>query len=125
MPKIREKYKVKTNLIYSNYGIVCNESSLITGKQIESINLTIKRTLKRRGKIIMRVFPHRSVTKKPTEVRMGKGKGNVAYWVQPVQSGSVILELKTDSLLIAKTALNSVRFKLPFKTKLVLIKETK
>ena len=67
MPKIREKYKVKTNLIYSNYGIVCNESSLITGKQIESINLTIKRTLKRRGKIIMRVFPHRSVTKKPTE----------------------------------------------------------
>jgi large subunit ribosomal protein L16 len=79
MPKIREKYKVKTNLIYSNYGIVCNESSLITGKQIESINLTIKRTLKRRGKIIMRVFPHRSVTKKPTEVRMGKGKGNVAY----------------------------------------------
>jgi large subunit ribosomal protein L16 len=70
--------KNKTELIYSNYGIISCEPSFITGKQIEAINLTIKRTLKRRGKIIFRVFPHRSKTKKPLEVRMGKGKGNVS-----------------------------------------------
>ena len=119
-PKLQEKFNSKNELIYSTYGIVSSEASFITGKQIESVNLTIKRTLKRRGKIIFRVFPHRSKTKKPLEVRMGKGKGNVATWLQPIRPGSVILELKTDSILIAKTALNSARHKLPFKTRLVL-----
>lgn len=76
-PYIKNYYNYKTNLIYSNYALVTTEPSVITASQIQSITLTIKRALKRRGKIIHRVFPHQSLTKKPQEVRMGKGKGNI------------------------------------------------
>jgi large subunit ribosomal protein L16 len=76
-PKLKNYYNYKTNLIYSNYALVTTEPSVINASQIQAITLAIKRTLKRQGKIIHRIFPHQSITKKPQEVRMGKGKGNV------------------------------------------------
>lgn len=118
-PKIKNTYK-RGDLIHTNYGIVARESSFITGKQIEALSLTLKRSLKRKGKLIFRVFPHRSKTKKPIEVRMGKGKGGVSEWLQPVVSGSLIVELEAETELIARTTLKLVKSRLPFKTHIVI-----
>jgi len=74
---LKQSFSYKTHLVYSNYGLAIKEPGIITAPQLESIILAVKRTLKRKAKIILRVFPHQSITKKPQEVRMGKGKGNV------------------------------------------------
>jgi len=78
-PKIKNYINHKNNLIYSTNAIIATQPSFITASQLEAITLKLKRILKRKGKIIHRVFPHQSVTKKPQEVRMGKGKGNVSH----------------------------------------------
>jgi len=119
-PYLKNYYNYKTNLIYSEYALITTEPCVITASQIESITLTIKRALKRKGKIIHRVFPHQSLTKKPQEVRMGKGKGNVHQWVQVLKPNSIILEIHVSSKAVAKTALKAASNKLPFKTKLIL-----
>jgi len=121
-PRILNKFNNKGILIYSNYAIIATESSLITGDQLEAVILTIKRTLKRRGKIKLRVFPHRSRTKKGLGLRMGKGKGKVDDWLQPVLPGSVILELCTESDLLAMTGLRLAKGKLGFKTRIIIQK---
>ena len=77
-PVTKNYYNYKNNLIYSKYGLLVTQPATITAGQLQAIILTIKRILKRKGKIILRVFPHQSITKKPQEVRMGKGKGNVS-----------------------------------------------
>lgn len=74
---LKHFYNYKTNLVYSSYGLAIKEPGIITAPQLQSIILSIKRILKRKAKIILRVFPHQSITKKPLEVRMGKGKGNI------------------------------------------------
>jgi large subunit ribosomal protein L16 len=71
--------KLKTHLVYAEYALVARQSSLLTADQIHSAVMTIKRVLKRKGKLWFRVFPHIPVTKKPLEVRMGKGKGAVDH----------------------------------------------
>lgn len=119
-PLTKNYYKYKNNLIYSNYGLMCTQPGTITAKQIESIILTIKRILKRKGKIILRVFPHQSTTKKPQEVRMGKGKGNVNEWQQTLKVNSIILEIAIPSISTAKLALKAASHKLPFKTKIII-----
>jgi large subunit ribosomal protein L16 len=118
--KVKNVYNYKTNLIYSNYGLVALTPGIITGSQLESIILTIKRKLKRKGKIIQRVFPHQSVTKKPQEVRMGKGKGNIDHWQQVLKPNSIILELVFPSGIVAKEALSIAGKKLPFRTKVIV-----
>ena len=122
-PKLKSSYNYKTNLIYSQYALVAAEPSLITASQIQAITLTIKRVLKRKGKIIHRVFPHQSLTKKPQEVRMGKGKGNVYQWVQVLKPNSIVLEIHVPSRIVAKAALKAAANKLPFKTKLIIHNE--
>jgi large subunit ribosomal protein L16 len=74
-PLIKDKFK-KRDLLYTG-GIICKESGYITDVQLQAIVLSIKRILKKRGKVILRVFPHRPITKKPIQVRMGKGKGPI------------------------------------------------
>jgi large subunit ribosomal protein L16 len=69
--------KFKTHLIYGNYGLMCNQSSLVTSTQLNAAIMTIKRSLKRKGTLFTRIFPHIPVTAKPNETRMGKGKGSV------------------------------------------------
>jgi len=118
-PKIKNYFNHKNNLIYSKNAIIATQPSFITASQLEAITLKLKRILKRKGKIILRVFPHQSVTKKPQEVRMGKGKGNISHWVQPVKPNSIILELDIESTTLAKIALKSIAYKLPFKTKII------
>lgn len=117
---LKQNYNYKTNLIYSSYGLVITEPGIITSSQLQSIILTIKRILKRKGKIILRVFPHQSITKKPQEVRMGKGKGNVHQWQLSLKPNSVIFEIQSPSSSVAKLALKGAANKLPFKTKLIL-----
>lgn len=108
--------KSKTHLVYSNYALVSRQSSLLNAAQLQAAIMTVKRVLKRKGKLWFRVFPHVPVTKKPLEVRMGKGKGAVDHWITKISVGSVLVELECDSPLLAKTALTSISKKLPFKT---------
>ena len=118
-PKLKNYLNHKNNLIYSKNAIIATQPSFISASQIQAIILKLKRILKRKGKIITRVFPHQSITKKPQEVRMGKGKGNVHQWLQPIKPGSIILELHVKSTPLAKIALKSISYKLPFKTKII------
>lgn len=120
-PKLKNKHKI-SKVLYTA-GLVSLEPSFITDIQLETIILKVKRILKRRGKIILRVFPHQSITKKPIQTRMGKGKGNIYKWLQPIKSGSVILEINIKSNaseLLAINALKSIQNKLPFKSKIIL-----
>ena len=91
----------------------------LTAKQIESIRQTVNRQLNRKGKVWVRVFPHIPVTSKPTENRMGKGKGNVEYWVSLVQPGTVLYEMAGVSEEVAREALYKASAKLPIKTKFI------
>ena len=120
-PHLKFKHK-ESKLLYTG-GLLCMESSLITDNQLGAIVLTLKRILKRRGKIICRVFPHQSITKKPIQTRMGKGKGSICNWVQTVQPGSMIVEINLKSSgsgLLIRTALKSIQNKVPFKSKIIL-----
>lgn len=120
-PHLKHKYK-ESKLLYTG-GLLCMESSFITDNQLGAIVLTLKRILKRRGKIICRVFPHQSITKKPIQTRMGKGKGSICNWLQSVQPGSMIVEISLKSLgsaLLIRTALKSIQNKLPFKSKIII-----
>lgn len=120
-PKLKNKHKI-SKVLYTA-GLVSLEPSFITDIQLETIILKVKRILKRRGKIILRVFPHQSITKKPIQTRMGKGKGNIYKWLQPIKSGSVILEINIKSNaseLLAINGLKSIQNKLSFKSKIIL-----
>ena len=116
---VSDKINKKSHLIFGQYGLLSKEWSLLTIKQIESAVLTTKRTLKRKGSIWLRVFPHIPVTKKPLEVRMGKGKGSVHTWKTKVAPNSVIIEIYSPSPLIAIAALKSISKKLPFKSYII------
>lgn len=92
----------------------------LTAKQIEAARRAITRKVKRKGKLWIKVFPHIPVTSKPTEVRMGKGKGSLSYWCCPLKPGTLLFELDGVSLDLAKQALTLGANKLPFKTKFVV-----
>jgi len=91
----------------------------LTAKQIEAARRAITRKVKRKGKLWINVFPHIPVTSKPTEVRMGKGKGSLSYWCCPLKPGTLIFELDGVSQDLAKQALTLGANKLPFKTKFI------
>lgn len=118
-PKIKNYINHKNNLIYSTNAIIATQPSFITASQLEAITLKLKRILKRKGKIIHRVFPHQSVTKKPQEVRMGKGKGNVSHWVCKVGGGTVLFEIDGVSKKAAQVAFRTGSAKLPVKTSMI------
>lgn len=118
-PKLKHNFKLNNKLEFS--GIIAIQNSFINSSQLESCILTIKRLLKKKGKIILKVFPHSSITKKPSETRMGSGKGNVFEWCCTVSVGTPILEINSSNKLLVKNALLLISKKLPFKTKLILI----
>ena len=107
------------SLIYGDVGIIANQPAIIKSSHLLSAELAIKRVLKKEGDIHFRIFPHTPVTKKPSEVRMGKGKGSVSHYVAKVQKGSVILEIKSNMLTKALSALSVAKSKLPLSTTLV------
>jgi large subunit ribosomal protein L16 len=92
----------------------------MTGQQIEAARVTMSRHLKRKGKLWIRVFPHKPVTKKPAEVRMGSGKGGVEYYVAQIKPGAVLFELAGVPATIAKEAFRLADAKLPFKCRFII-----
>lgn len=104
---------------YGEYGLKTLEHGMITARQIEAARRAMSRHIKRGGKVWIRVFPDKPMTKKPLEVRMGSGKGSVEYWVAPVQPGKVMFEIEGVTEDIAREALGLAASKLPVKTAFV------
>ncbi len=107
-------------LSFGSYGIKALDSAWITGRQIEAARQAIVRYMKREGQIWIRVFPDKPITKKPAEVRMGKGKGAPEGFVAPVTPGRILIEAEGVPLEIAKEALRLGAQKLPIPTKFVI-----
>ncbi|HYW93341.1 MAG TPA: 50S ribosomal protein L16 [Gammaproteobacteria bacterium] len=103
-------------IAFGEYALKATERGRVTARQIEAARRAITRHVKRGGKIWIRVFPDVPVTKKPIEVRMGKGKGNVEYWVAKVQPGRILYEMEGVSEPMAREALRLASAKLPVKT---------
>jgi len=107
-------------LAFGSYGIKTLENQWLTGRQIEAARIAATRYMKREGQLWIRVFPDKPVTKKPAEVRMGKGKGGVEYWVAVIKPGRILFELDGVPHDIAKEALRLAAQKLPVKTKMII-----
>ncbi len=106
-------------LTFGEYGLKAIENGIMKANHMEASRLVIVRKMKGAGKLWIKVFPHKPVTKKPAETRMGKGKGDLSHWVFPVKRGKVLLELGGIPEDFAKRIFRLVAFKLPFKTKFV------
>ena len=110
-------------ITYGQYGLVAQECGWITSNQIEAARIAMTRYIKRGGRVYIKIFPHKSVTKKPAEVRMGSGKGSPEYWVAVVKPGRVMFEIDDVSEETAREAMRLAAHKLPVKTKFI-VKET-
>ena len=106
-------------ITFGTFGMKVLEGGWITARQIEAMRVVINRTMKREGAMWIRIFPDKPITKKPAEVRMGKGKGAPEYWVAPVKPGRIIFEIEGVSEEAAKKAIHLAGKKLPYKTKIV------
>ncbi len=125
----QQKGKMKGNaqrghqLAFGSFGIKTMEEAWMTGRQIEAARQAITRHMKREGQLWIRIFPDKPVTKKPAEVRMGKGKGAPEYFVARVNPGRILFEIEGVPLIIAKEALRLGAQKLPVQTKTVMRKD--
>ncbi|MBU4310430.1 50S ribosomal protein L16 [bacterium] len=108
-----------SKISFGEYGLQALEPSWVTTRQIEAARVALTHFIKRGGKIWVRIFPDKSVTKKPLETRMGKGKGAPEIWVAVVKPGRILFELAGVSEAIAQEAMNRAAHKLPIKTKFV------
>jgi large subunit ribosomal protein L16 len=106
-------------LAFGSFGIKSLEPAWITSRQIEAARIAVTRFMKREGQVWIRIFPDKPVTKKPAEVRMGKGKGAPEYWVAVVRPGRMIFEAEGVSLEVAKEAMRLAAQKLPVQTRFV------
>ena len=106
-------------LAFGSFGIKSLESKWITGRQIEAARVAVTRYMQRQGQIWIRIFPDKPITKKPAEVRMGKGKGAVEYWICRVKPGRIMFELDGVKPEVAYEAFALAAAKLPVKTKVV------
>jgi len=106
-------------LAFGSFGIKTLEAAWITSRQIEAARIAVTRFMKREGQVWIRIFPDKPVTKKPAEVRMGKGKGAPEYWVAVVRPGRMIFEAEGVPLEVAKEALRLAAQKLPVQTRFV------
>ena len=107
-------------LAFGSFGIKSLEPAWITSRQIEAARIAVTRFMKREGQVWIRIFPDKPVTKKPAEVRMGKGKGAPEYWVAVVRPGRMIFEAEGVPLEVAKEAMRLAAQKLPVQTKFVM-----
>ena len=117
--RIRGKAKGGTTLNFGSYGLKALTAERVTSRQIEAARRAITRHMKRAGKVWIRIFPDVPVSEKPTEVRMGKGKGTPEYWAARVKPGRVMFEIDGVPSDIAHTALNLGSSKLPLQTKII------
>jgi large subunit ribosomal protein L16 len=108
----------KGNLItYGKYGLIAMEPGWIKSNQIESARIAMTRSIRRGGKVFIKIFPHKPVTKKPAEVRMGSGKGSPEFWVAVVKPGRVMFEIEGVTYEQAREAMRLAAHKLPIKTR--------
>ena len=117
--RIHGKATRAATLNYGTFGLKALEPERIIGKQIEAARVALTRHMKRTGKVWTRIFPNIPVSKKPVEVRMGKGKGAPEYWACRVKPGRILFEIDGVSETIAKEALYKASAKLPIKTKFI------
>ena len=117
--RIHGKAKGGNKLDFGSYGLKATGPARITGRQIEAARRAMTRHMKRSGRLWIRVFPDVPVSKKPTEVRMGKGKGSVEYWAARVHPGRIMFEIDGVAEDIAREAFRLAGAKLPIKTKFV------
>ena len=125
MQKGRMKGNTKRGdtISFGTFGLKSLDSVWLTNRQIESARQALTRHMKREGNVWIRIFPDKPITKKPAEVRMGKGKGNPEYWAAVVQSGRIIFEADGVPLQVAKEAFELAAQKLPIQTKFVVSRD--
>jgi large subunit ribosomal protein L16 len=117
------KAKGNTKLQFGDYGLMAKQGAWITSNQIEAARIAMNRYMQRGGKVWINIFPHLSLTKKPLETRMGKGKGAPESWVAVVKEGKIMFEVAGVSEEVAREALRLAMHKLPIKCKFIM-KET-
>ena len=126
--KFRKMHKMKmkglanrgSQLAFGSFGIKAEAGAWITARQIESARIAVTRYMKREGQVWIKIFPDKPITKKPAEVRMGKGKGSPEYWVAVVKPGCVMFEIEGVDMATAKEALRLAAQKLPITTKFIV-----
>ncbi len=106
-------------LVFGDFGVQSLSTGWVTSEQIEASRIAVNRNLKRRGKVYIRIFPHKPVSSKPAETRMGKGKGATEFWVAVVKPGTVIFEVSGASYNAAREALSLADGKLPVKCRFI------
>ena len=107
------------SIAFGSFGLKALEGGWITARQLEAARIAVTRAMKREGQVWIRIFPDKPVTRKPAEVRMGKGKGNLEYWAAVVKPGRILFELDGVTEEVAKGALDLAAGKLPIATKFV------
>lgn len=117
--RIRGEAKGGSDLNFGTFGLKSTQPERVTARQIEAARRALTRHMKRQGRVWIRIFPDVPVTSKPTEVRMGKGKGSVDYWAARVKPGRVMFEIDGVAEPIAREALRLAAMKLPVKTRIV------
>lgn len=117
--RMRGKARRGAEVHFGDYGLQATEPGWVTARQIEAARRAIVRAVRRRGKVWIRIFPDKPVTQKPAETRMGKGKGNVEYWVAVVKPGRVMFEIGGVPDDLAKEALRLASYKLSVKSKII------
>lgn len=117
--KMKGRAKGGTRLSFGEYGLQVLESGWLTSRQLEAARVALTRYIKRGGKVWINVFPHKPITKKPAETRMGGGKGAPENWVAVVKPGKILFELSGVSMEVAKEAVRLASNKLSIKTKFV------
>jgi large subunit ribosomal protein L16 len=118
--RIRNVAKRGTTLSFGSYGLKSVEGIWLTNRQIEAARQAMTRAMKREGNVWIRIFPDKPITKKPLEVRMGKGKGNPEYFAAVVEPGRILFECDGVSEAVAKEAMELAAQKLPIKTKFIV-----
>jgi large subunit ribosomal protein L16 len=118
--RIREVAKRGTTLAFGSFGLKALEPVWMTNRQIEAARQAMTRAMKREGNVWIRIFPDKPITRKPLEVRMGKGKGNPEFWAAVVEPGRILFEVEGVSQQVAEEAMLLASAKLPIKTKFVI-----
>jgi len=117
--RIKGKATKGNSIEFGEYGLQATQKGKITSRQIEAARIAINRSLRRGGKVFIRIFPHKPITQRPAETRMGKGKGAVEFYVAPIKEGSILYEVRGVSEDKAREALRLASHKLPVKCKFV------
>jgi large subunit ribosomal protein L16 len=118
--RIREVAKRGTTISFGSFGLKAQEAIWLTNRQIEAARQAMTRAMKREGNVWIRIFPDKPITRKPLEVRMGKGKGNPEFWAAVVEPGRILFECDGVTEAVAKEALGLAAQKLPIKTKFIV-----